>query len=185
MKYNSCLESDKEIFTHTPHMAHLDDPGITSIPTNPCHFQEQTQYRSKKDDDCLVQPTKLTELQQQFLTWHERLNLFLSEMFQLVKFIIFPKKLIALKESQTLCASFLFGKSHKKGWRTNGDVRYGIRQDDDNNTGAGTSTDKLVSTQEGLVPQTYGILTGGRSWGANVMFDHFSNLISVHLMTSI
>ena len=86
-------------------MAHLDDPGITSIPTNPCHFQEQTQYRSKKDDDCLVQPTKLTELQQQFLTWHERLNLFLSEMFQLVKFGILYNKFLAFQDSKTLWAS--------------------------------------------------------------------------------
>ena len=90
-----------------------------------------------------------------------------------------------MKESQPLCASFLFGKSHKKGWRTNGEVRYGIRRDDDNNPGASTSTDQLVSAHAGLVPHTSGRLTGGRVCGTNVMVDHFSNLISVHLMNSI
>ena len=92
MKYNLRLESGEEIVTHTTHIARLDDPEIASIPTNPYNYQEQMKYISKEDAERLARPSKLTALQQQFLTWYERLNhLSFSEMFQLVKFIIFPR----------------------------------------------------------------------------------------------
>ena len=58
-------------------------------------------------------------------------------------------------------------------------------KDDDNKPGAGTSTDQLVSAQAGFIPQTYGRITGGHILGDNVMVDHFSNFVSVNLMTSI
>ena len=97
MKYNSCLESGGDIITHKTHMARLDDPSIASIPTNPHHFQEQMQYLSKEDYERLERPTKPTALQQNVLTWHERLNhLSFPEMFQLVKFGIPPNKFLAL-----------------------------------------------------------------------------------------
>ena len=68
---------------------------------------------SKEDAERLVHPTKLTALQQHFLTWHERLNHFsFSEMFQLVKIGILPKKFLALQESQPLSDFFVFGKSN-------------------------------------------------------------------------
>ena len=79
----------------------------------------------------------------------------------------------------------MFGKANRKGWITKGDSRHGIRRDDDNKTGAGTSTDQLVSAQAGLVPQTSGRLTGSRIWGANLIADHFSNFIYVHLISYI
>ena len=79
----------------------------------------------------------------------------------------------------------MFGKVHRKGWITKVDGRHGIRWDDDDNPGAGTSIDQLISTQSGLVPQTSGRLTRGRICGTNVMVDHFSNFIYVHLITSI
>ena len=66
-----------------------------------------------------------------------------------------------------------------------GDVRHGIRRHDDNKTCSSTSTDQLVSAQVGLVPQTSGKLTGNLIWGSNIMFDHFSNFISVHPMSYI
>ena len=106
-------------------------------------------------------------------------------MFQLVKFGILPNKFLAFQDYQCLCASCLFGKAHRKGWRKKLYVRHGIRQDDDNKTGASTSTDQLVSAQAGIVYQTSIILTGSRIWGANVMVNHFSNFISVRLMSSI
>ena len=94
---NSCLESGGDIITHKTHMARLDDPSIASIPTNPHHFQEQMQYLSKEDYERLERPTKPTALQQNVLTWHERLNhLSFPEMFQLVKFGIPPNKFLAL-----------------------------------------------------------------------------------------
>ena len=74
MKYNFSLEIGEEIITHATHMARLDDPDISSIPTNPHHFQEQMKYISKEDAERLARPIKLIALQQRFLTWHERLN---------------------------------------------------------------------------------------------------------------
>ena len=112
-------------------------------------------------------------------------HLSFSKMFQLVKFGILTKKFLDLQGSQPLCYSCLFGKAHRKGWRTKVDVRHGIRWYDDNNPGAGTSTDQLLSAKAGLVPQISGRLTGSRIWGANVMVNHFSNFISLPLMSSI
>ena len=106
-------------------------------------------------------------------------------MFQLVKFGILPTKFLALQDSQPLCDSCLFGKVQRKRWRKKLDDRNNIRWDDDDKTGAGTSTYQLVSAQAGLVPKTSGRLTGSRILGDNVMVDHFSNVISVHLMSSI
>ena len=103
-------------------------------------------------------------------------------MSQLVKFGILTK---TLQDSRPLCASWFFGKAHRKGWRTKGDGCHGKRRDDDNKPGAGTSTYQLVSAHAGLVPQTSGRLTRGRICGTNVMVDHFSNFIYVHLITSI
>ena len=51
-------------------MARLDDPDIASIPTKPHNFQEQMKYISKEDAERLARPSKLTALQQQFLSWH-------------------------------------------------------------------------------------------------------------------
>ena len=48
-----------------------------------------------------------------------------------------------------------------------------------------TSTDQFVYAQAGLVPHTSGRFTGGSNWGANVIVDHFSKFISVHIMTPI
>ena len=120
-------------------MAGLYYPNISSIPTNPQHFQEQMQYISKEDAERLASPTKLTALQQQFLTWHERLNhLYFSEMFQLVQFGILPKKFLAFQESQSRCSSCLFGKAHRKWWITKGYSHHSIRRDDYNKPSAGT-----------------------------------------------
>ena len=106
-------------------------------------------------------------------------------MFQLVKFGILSKKFLAFQDYKPQFASCLFSKTHIKGWITKGDGCHVIRQDDDNRTSYGTLTDQLVSNQSGLVPQTSGRLTGGHILGANVMVDHFSNFVSVNLMTSI
>ena len=106
-------------------------------------------------------------------------------MFQLVKFGILPKKFLALHDSQPLYTSCLFGKAHRKGWKTKGYGRHIIRRGGDNKPDTGTSTDQLVSSQAGLVPQTSGRLTGSRIWVADVMIDCSVNFISVHLMSSI
>ena len=71
MKYNLRLEIVEEIVTHTTHMARLDDPDISSIPTNHQYFKEKMQYISKEDAERLARPTKPTALQQKFLTWNE------------------------------------------------------------------------------------------------------------------
>ena len=89
----------------------------------------------------------------------------------------FPINSSLFRTLNPLCASFLIDKAYRKRWRTKGYGWHGIRRDDDDNTGAGTSTYQLVPAQAGLVPQSSLILTGSRIWGVNVMVDHFSNLM--------
>ena len=40
MKYNLRLEGGEDIITQATRMAHLDDPDIALITTNPQHFEE-------------------------------------------------------------------------------------------------------------------------------------------------
>eukprot|EP00957_Ditylum_brightwellii_P073275 5569871-Ditylum_brightwellii.AAC.1 len=103
--------------------------------------------------------TSLDLLQQEYLSWHNRLNHPpLRVMNILIMLGILPRKLSHLYEENhvPLCASCLFGQAHHKPWRRNSDDK----------PGKGTSIDQLVSNQPGLVPQ-------------------FSDFVYVYLMRSL
>eukprot|EP00957_Ditylum_brightwellii_P144613 11016089-Ditylum_brightwellii.AAC.2 len=67
---------------------------------------------------------------------------------------ILPRKLLKLFEDNNipLCACCVFETSHQKPWRTKSSKK-SIRHEDDNQPGAGTSTDQMISGQPGLAPQ--------------------------------
>ena len=118
--------------------------------------------------------------QKQFLSWHKHLNHFpKSNMFQLVDQGIIPSEFAQLKADISLCDSCIYGKAHRKAWRTHV-KKSAIRRDTDNTPGKGTSTNQLVSGQPGLIPQIGGHLTAAIIWSANVFVDHFSDLVYVH-----
>jgi hypothetical protein len=83
-----------------------------------------------------------------------------------------------------LCASCVFGTSHRKPWRSKASSK-SICCDKDNQPGAGTSTDQIISGQPVLAPQISGHLTNRRIQGATIYSDYYSDFIYVHLMESM
>ena len=84
-----------------------------------------------------------------------------------------------------LCAACAFASAHRRSWRTKSAPTTGIRKATDLNPGDGTSADHLVSRQPGLMPQTSGILTYERFWGAVIFVDHATDFTHGHLVKSI
>ena len=80
-----------------------------------------------------------------------------------------------------MCPWCIFGKQHRKPWRSS-KKRVQIRRDDDTDPGMCTSTDQLVSAWGGLIPQRTGKLMSAKYVGATVFVDHFSDYVYVHLM---
>lgn len=130
-----------------------------------------------------VQDT-LSDDQREFLRWHHRLNhLPFHIMKDLAKQGILPKLLSKVKIFPT-CAACLYGKLHKRRWRTT-KVSNSIRKDHENFPGGCVSVDHLQSHQPGLVPQQVGILTHERIVGAVVFTDHFSNYTFTYLVPDL
>eukprot|EP00957_Ditylum_brightwellii_P173995 13247036-Ditylum_brightwellii.AAC.1 len=75
-----------------------------------------------------------------------------------------------------LCTSCMFGQAHKKHWRTKSKKsKQQIYCNMDDEPGAGTSTDQLVSNQPGLVAQASGRLTNLCVVGTTIYIDHFTD----------
>ena len=69
------------------------------------------------------------------------------------------------------CVAFLFGKYHKRPWRTKVKHSGGsISNTPKNRPGAMTSIFQIISSQPGLTPQTTGLLIHGRFW-ADTFFN--------------
>ena len=83
-----------------------------------------------------------------------------------------------------MCSACIFGKQHKRPWRGKGS-RSQIRKETHNSPGACTSTDQLMSTIPGLIPQVRGILMKARYTAATVFVDHCTDFTYVHLMRSL
>ena len=82
-----------------------------------------------------------------------------------------------------LCAACLFAEAHRRCWRTDNELRQGIRKKTDTKPGDGTSCDHIISGQPGLMPQALGKLTHERFWASPLYVDHFSDYIYNHLIT--
>lgn len=93
---------------------------------------------------------------------------------------IIPRKLA--KEEFPCCAACLFAKMKRKPWRSIGKKYPSIRKLTEDHPGANTSTDQLVSSHPGMIPQTSGKMTRGRYAGETVFVDHYSDFTYIHLM---
>ena len=80
--------------------------------------------------------------------------------------------------------SCIFGKAHRKPWRSKGS-KGSIRKETDNAPGKCVSMDQLVSAQPALTPQMAGFLTNLRIWGATVFVDHLTDYVYVALMRDL
>ena len=92
------------------------------------------------------------------------------------------REFLKLEHDLPPCGACLFGKQgrHPKRAKTGRP----IHQRDHNYPGGGVSTDQIISTQPGLVPQDAGHLTNEHITAATVFVDHYSGYSYVVLMTS-
>ena len=74
------------------------------------------------------------------------------------------------------CAAWIFEKSHKSPWSTQGKFSVGsIRKTSETRPEAMTLIDQMVSPQPGIIPQVTKTLTHSGFWAATVFVDHYSN----------
>ena len=140
---------------------------------------------SKEEQISSESLTKLSDLQERFLRWHERLNhIPMTSMIRLAERGFLPKEFIKLNRNIPPCGCCLFGKQHKRP-RKDKRIGQGIRRPEHNYPGAGISVDHLISAQPGFFPQSSGILTTKRITAASIFVDHFTDFIYVALQETV
>ena len=95
----------------------------------------------------------LSLLQERFLRWHVRCNhSSFANMMKLARKGLLPKEFLQLANDLPPCASCLFGKQTRcaKRMKTGKPIR---QKEHKNYPGGGVSTDQIISTQPGLLPQ--------------------------------
>ena len=175
VKFTVCLP-DGTLFTakHTQ-VAPLDDVNIASIPVSAADYTQELTHLRAQEAEAVAHPKPLSALSQEFLSWHNRLqHLPMTTMIALSKLGILPRRFHHIESNRPICASCLFDTAHHRSWSTKREAGT-IRRARDDNPGKGVSTDQLVSSQAGLIPQFSGHLTRARIWGATIFVDHFSN----------
>ena len=94
------------------------------------------------------------------------------------------KRFAKLKNRQPVCMSCVFGRYHRRPWRSKKTLCT-ICKESDTEPGDCVSIYQIVSAQPGLIPQISGYLTNMRIWGATVFVDHVSDYTHVALMRDI
>ena len=126
-------------------------------------------------DDTIPEADRIT------LYWHHRLrHAPLISLKRLSKRGLLPI-CISKVSKMPLCAACAFASAHRRNWRTKKPPTRGIRDKTREKPGDGTSADHLISRQPGLMPQSTGILTHQRFWGAVIFVDHSSDFVHGHL----
>ena len=95
--------------------------------------------------------------EREILVFHHRLNhCYLKSLLRLSKRGIIPRNISNIRKFPP-CVTCLFGKSHKRPWRTKGKHSGGsIRKPSETRTGAINSIDQMVSYKPGLIPKSLG-----------------------------
>ena len=177
-------EHGNRIVTPAPHLKAFEQPDLTNVPRTPLDYCQEIKDISPEELKELVYPRQLSPVQQEFLSWHNRLfHMPFGQMYKLAKLGILPKRF--MKCTNMLCISCQFGKAHRRPWRTSSKPGGSIRKWNQKKPGDGTSVDQIVSAQPGLVPQMAGELTSNRIWGATVFVDHVTDYVYCHLMTAL
>ena len=168
------FESEGEAETETER--ERQTPVRTDFEKNP------TQVRNDEpDDQAQDEPLMKSDLRL-LLSYHERLgHLSFAQLKILAHAGIIPRKLRHCPMPR--CSACLYGKSHRKPWRTAGAKQTNIKRA--TAPGQVVSVDQLQSPTPGLIPQAKGTLTTRRYTGATVFADHYSDLTYVHLHESL
>lgn len=123
----------------------------------------------------------LSKDQQELLDIHEKTNhcISIKELQLMAKEGKLPNRLSTC--NPPLCPSCLYGKAHKRPWRTKGKHRRHIRRECDTLPGKATSSDTFEATVPGLIPQSTGKLMRDKFSAGTVFVDHATDFGYVHL----
>ena len=173
-----------KIVSPSSNVKFLEQPDFGNLPSTPLDYCREVSVRiSKEEAQQLAYPRTISPAQQELLSWHYRLyHLLFPRLFQLAKWKILPKSILACEHKPPLCVACQFGQAHHRPWRRKGKASGSIRKPNKVQPGDGTSVDQIVSAQPGLIPQMAGFPTSDRIWGKTNFCDHVSNFVYVHLM---
>ena len=132
-----------------------------------------------KIDDTVPEEDRVT------LYWHHRLrHAPLVTLRRLAMRGVLPSCIKRVMK-MPLCAACAFAAAHRRNWRSKKKATSEVRRKTDTNPGDGTSADHIVSRQSGLIPQSTGILTHERFWGAVIFVDHATDFVYGHPVKGI
>ncbi|MGL6008734.1 MAG: hypothetical protein ACRC1D_04685 [Culicoidibacterales bacterium] len=164
----------------------IENPDIASIPQTSNDYAQESKHLSTSQLKNLVSPTILSPLQQEMLSYHNRLHHTpFPKLIVMAQKGEIPKRLASLKGQCPLCVACIFGQAHKRPWRSKSKQVHPIRKSTDDAPGKRVSMDQMVSAQPGLIPQMSGHLTHLRIMGATIFVDHFSDHVYVYLMKDL
>ena len=185
MKHKIRTRNGSEFLVDGILLSSLDIPDIATIPITPEQYQIDIPKLTELELMQISTPQTLDSDQREFMELHCKLShLPFPAMIVLAEKGKIKKKYAKLKHRLPICMSCIFGKAHRKPWRSKGS-KGSIRKESDIAPGKCVSMDQLVSAQPGLIPQMAGFLTNLRIWGATVFVDHFSDYVYVALMRDL
>ena len=103
----------------------------------------------------------------------------IKEIQVMAYMVIFYSKLASCQPP--VCASCMFGCSHKKPWRLKWKYKHVIRSESETAAGDNTYLDALMSSTLVVIPQMSGFLTSDSFWAATVFVDHATSYMYTHL----
>jgi hypothetical protein len=166
-------------------LSSIDIPDIATIPLTPEQYKVDLPKLTELELMQILTPQTPDTDQREFMELHCKLShLPYPAMIVLSEKRKIKKKFAKLKHRLPICMSCIFGKAHRKPWRSKGS-KGSIRKETDNAPGKCVSMDQLVLAQPGLIPQMARFLTNLRIWGATVFVDHFSDYVYVTLMRDL
>ena len=167
-------------------LSFVDNLDIASIPQTNEEYYKECHYLDQSDLEHIVHPQVVSSLQEKRLSHHCCLDhtpfpklIVMAEQGKI------PKHLSQLRDRCPICVSYLFGTVHKQPWQNMSKISNPIWKESDMSPGAKASTDQLVSTQPGLIPQISGKLTLQCVNGATVFADHYSDHVNAYLMQDL
>jgi hypothetical protein len=180
------LSDDTVLLVDPETLNFIENPDVASIPQTSDDYLRESANISRSQLDTLLSPKSLSPLQEEMLSYHNRLHHTpFPKLIVMAQQGILPKRLASLKGRCPLCVACLFGQAHKRPWRSKSKQKHPIRKPSDDAPGKRASMDQLVSAQPGLIPQMSGRLTNMRIMGATVFVDHYSDHIYVYLMKDL
>jgi hypothetical protein len=153
LKHKIRTRNDTEFAINSILLSSLNKPGIATIPLTPEQYADKLPKLSEAELQQIPRPFSLDDDQQEFMALHYKMNhLPLPAMIVLAENGKLQKKFAKLKHQLPVCMSCIFGKAHRKPWRSKGPKGL-IRKESNDSPRICVSMDQLVSAQPGLIPQ--------------------------------